>query len=109
MQSLSRASGSAFTTSVIDWRAAEAGLETASDNYLLRLGRRRAGAAWIDRMGGDACLRATRSRGDVRHSDSTGRGFLRVEGSPSLERFINNVAKGKIDPETRLSVWERLI
>ncbi len=41
------------------------------------------------------------------NSDNTGRGFLRVDGSHSLERFINDIAKSTIDPETRLTVWER--
>jgi N-acetylated-alpha-linked acidic dipeptidase len=41
------------------------------------------------------------------NSDSNGRGYLGVEGSHSLERFINNVARDIQDPETKLSVWKR--
>ncbi len=42
------------------------------------------------------------------NSDGNGRGFLQVEGSHSLERFINGVARDIPDPESRLSVWRRL-
>ncbi len=42
------------------------------------------------------------------NSDSNGRGFLRMEGSHSLEQFINGVARDIEDPETGLSVWKRL-
>jgi N-acetylated-alpha-linked acidic dipeptidase len=41
------------------------------------------------------------------NSDSNGRGFLYVEGSHSLEKFINNVARDIQDPETKLTVWKR--
>jgi N-acetylated-alpha-linked acidic dipeptidase len=41
------------------------------------------------------------------NSDSNGRGFLDVDGSHSLEHFINDVARDITDPETRLSVWKR--
>ena len=42
------------------------------------------------------------------NSDSNGRGYLNVEGSHTLERFINGVARDVEDPETRLPVWKRL-
>jgi N-acetylated-alpha-linked acidic dipeptidase len=42
------------------------------------------------------------------NTDSNSRGFLSVQGSHSLERFINNVAKDMVDPETNLSVWKRM-
>ncbi len=42
------------------------------------------------------------------NTDSNGRGFLGVSGSHSLERFINDVAKDVIDPETNLPVWKRM-
>ena len=38
------------------------------------------------------------------NSDSNGRGFLDVDGSHSLEHFINDVARDITDPETRLSM-----
>ena len=41
------------------------------------------------------------------NSDSNDRGFLFMEGSHSLETFINNVAKDVTDPEKGISVWER--
>jgi len=42
------------------------------------------------------------------NSDGNGRGFLQVEGSHSLERFINGVARDIPDPESQVSVWKRL-
>jgi N-acetylated-alpha-linked acidic dipeptidase len=42
------------------------------------------------------------------NSDTNGRGYLGIAGSPSLGRFINDVAKDIEDPETQLSVWKRL-
>lgn len=41
------------------------------------------------------------------NSDSNERGFLFMEGSHSLETFINNVVKDVTDPEKGISVWER--
>jgi N-acetylated-alpha-linked acidic dipeptidase len=41
------------------------------------------------------------------NSDSNGRGFLGMEGSHTLEHFINGVARDVPDPETRMSVWKR--
>ncbi|HEV3200659.1 MAG TPA: M28 family metallopeptidase [Bryobacteraceae bacterium] len=42
------------------------------------------------------------------NTDGNGRGFLEVEGSHTLERFINGVARDIDDPESKLSVWKRL-
>jgi N-acetylated-alpha-linked acidic dipeptidase len=42
------------------------------------------------------------------NSDGNERGYLQAEGSHSLENFVNGVAKDIIDPETNMSVWERL-
>ncbi len=42
------------------------------------------------------------------NSDSNGRGYLQAEGSHTLERFINGVARDVEDPETKLPVWKRL-
>jgi N-acetylated-alpha-linked acidic dipeptidase len=42
------------------------------------------------------------------NSDANGRGFLQVEGSHTLERFINGVARDIQDPEANVSVWRRL-
>jgi N-acetylated-alpha-linked acidic dipeptidase len=41
------------------------------------------------------------------NSDSNGRGYLSMAGSHSLEHFINDIARGIQDPETKLSVWKR--
>src|SRR5215831_10583029 len=42
------------------------------------------------------------------NSDGNTRGYLRAEGSHSLERFINEVARDVEDPEAHISVWKRL-
>jgi N-acetylated-alpha-linked acidic dipeptidase len=42
------------------------------------------------------------------NSDSNGRGYLQAEGSHTLERFINGVAKDIDDPETGVTVWRRM-
>jgi N-acetylated-alpha-linked acidic dipeptidase len=41
------------------------------------------------------------------NSDTNGRGYLGVEGSHSLEDFINGVEKDVTDPETNVSTWKR--
>jgi N-acetylated-alpha-linked acidic dipeptidase len=41
------------------------------------------------------------------NSDSNGRGYLQVEGSHTLERFINDVSRDIPDPETKLTTWKR--
>jgi len=41
------------------------------------------------------------------NSDSNGRGYLEVEGSHTLERFTNDIAREIADPETKLTVWKR--
>src|SRR5204863_160519 len=42
------------------------------------------------------------------NSDSNGRGILEVQGSHTLEKFVNGVARDIEDPETKGSVWKRL-
>jgi N-acetylated-alpha-linked acidic dipeptidase len=42
------------------------------------------------------------------NSDSNGRGFFQVQGSHTLEKFINEVARDVPDPETKVSVAQRL-
>jgi len=42
------------------------------------------------------------------NSDNNTRGFLRVGGSHTLERFVNEVARDVIDPEKHITVAERL-
>ena len=41
------------------------------------------------------------------NSDTNGRGYLGVEGSHSLESFINAVEKDIVDPESNVSSWKR--
>jgi N-acetylated-alpha-linked acidic dipeptidase len=41
------------------------------------------------------------------NSDTNGRGFLGVDGSHTLENFINSVQKDVEDPESKVSVWKR--
>ena len=41
------------------------------------------------------------------NSDGNGRGYLNIEGSHTLERFSNEVARDIQDPETKLSAWKR--
>jgi N-acetylated-alpha-linked acidic dipeptidase len=41
------------------------------------------------------------------NSDSNGRGFLGIEGSHTLEKFSNDIAREITDPETKLSAWKR--
>jgi N-acetylated-alpha-linked acidic dipeptidase len=41
------------------------------------------------------------------NSDSNGRGFLELAGSHTLEKFVNDVARDIVDPETKFSVWKR--
>ena len=42
------------------------------------------------------------------NTDSNGRGFLGMGGSHTLEKFINEVGRDIPDPQTKMSVWERL-
>ncbi|HEU4414503.1 MAG TPA: transferrin receptor-like dimerization domain-containing protein [Candidatus Angelobacter sp.] len=41
------------------------------------------------------------------NTDGNGRGFLQAEGSHSLEKFVNSVARDITDPEAKISVWKR--
>ncbi len=41
------------------------------------------------------------------NTDTNGRGFLGMDGSHSLERFMNEVAREVTDPETGLTAWKR--
>ncbi len=42
------------------------------------------------------------------NTDGNGRGYLEMEGSHTLERFMNGVARDIEDPEAKVSVWKRL-
>jgi N-acetylated-alpha-linked acidic dipeptidase len=41
------------------------------------------------------------------NTDGNGRGYLGAEGSHSLEKFVNGVARDITDPEKNISVWKR--
>jgi N-acetylated-alpha-linked acidic dipeptidase len=41
------------------------------------------------------------------NSDTNGRGYLGVEGSHVLEKFVNSIAHDITDPEKNMSVWQR--
>jgi N-acetylated-alpha-linked acidic dipeptidase len=41
------------------------------------------------------------------NTDSSGRGFLGMGGSHTLEKFINEVGRDINDPQTQMTVWER--
>ncbi len=41
------------------------------------------------------------------NTDGNGRGFLGIEGSHTLENFMNGVMKDIQDPETKMTVWKR--
>src|SRR5262249_42315836 len=50
-----------------------------------------------------------RSHGAVYlNSDSNGRGFLGMDGSHTLEKFINGVVRDIDDPESKVTVWRPL-
>ena len=42
------------------------------------------------------------------NSDNNTRGFLAVQGSHTLEKFVNGVARDIPDPEAKISIWKRL-
>lgn len=42
------------------------------------------------------------------NTDGSGRGFLGMGGSHTLQKFINQVARSVEDPQTGVSVWDRL-
>lgn len=41
------------------------------------------------------------------NSDGNGRGYLALEGSHTLQKFVNDVAREIQDPETKLTAWKR--
>lgn len=41
------------------------------------------------------------------NTDGNGRGFLNVDGSPSLENLVTEISKDVVDPQTNVSVFER--
>jgi len=41
------------------------------------------------------------------NSDGNGRGYLNIEGSHTLEKFSNEIAREITDPETKMTAWKR--
>ena len=80
----------------------QAGMEAQAHDHLLRLGWRGARPARLHRVGGDHAAELQRKAAVYINSDCNGRGFLQVEGSHTLEKFINGVARDIEDPETKV-------
>jgi len=59
---------------------------------------------WVEQHGDELAKKAV----VYINSDMNSRGFLGMEGSHSLEKFINDVARDIDDPEAHISVWKRL-
>ncbi len=86
----------------------ESRMEAQAHHHLLRLGWRRARPARFHRMGRRPTpTNFARTRSPISIPTRNGRGFFGAEGSHTLEKFINDVARDVQDPETKLSVWKR--
>jgi N-acetylated-alpha-linked acidic dipeptidase len=59
---------------------------------------------WVEQHGDELARHAVA----YLNTDTNGRGFLSAEGSHTLEKFVNEVAKDIDDPETHQSVWKRM-
>ena len=90
-------------------RAAEAGLAAEAHDRLLRVGRRGAGAARLDRVGRGARRRAARSTpSSTSTPTATAAASSTRSGSHSLEQFVNGVARDVERSRRRsISVWKR--
>ena len=58
---------------------------------------------WVEAHAGELARKAA----VYINSDTNGRGYLGVDGSHSLEHFINGVARDIADPEANVTVWKR--
>ncbi len=58
---------------------------------------------WVEEHGDELAKKAVL----YINSDTNGRGYLFIEGSQSLEKYINNVARDIQDPESKVSAWKR--
>jgi N-acetylated-alpha-linked acidic dipeptidase len=58
---------------------------------------------WVEQHGDELAKKAV----VYINTDSSGRGYLDVAGSHTLEKFINDVARGVEDPEAKVSLWKR--
>lgn len=59
---------------------------------------------WVEKHAGELTEKAVA----YINTDGNGRGFLSAGGSHSLERFINQIARDVEDPQTKVSVAQRL-
>ncbi|WP_295990082.1 transferrin receptor-like dimerization domain-containing protein [Rugamonas sp.] len=58
---------------------------------------------WVEQHGDELAQKAV----IYINTDDSGRGFLDVAGSHTLEKFINAVARDVEDPEAKVSLWKR--
>src|SRR5262249_45007342 len=63
----------------------------------------RASTEWVETHAKDLVARAVA----YVNTDASGRGFFDMEGSHTLERFINGIAREVPDPETKMTVGQR--
>src|SRR6266702_3018060 len=108
-----RRGGSGFRSDCDSGRGQSAGrngegrVETEANHYLLRVGRGGAGllgsTEWAEQHYDELRAHAVA----YINSDSSGRGYLGIEGSHTLEKFSNDIAREISDPETKLTAWKR--
>ncbi|MES2148534.1 MAG: transferrin receptor-like dimerization domain-containing protein [Pseudomonadota bacterium] len=58
---------------------------------------------WVEQHGDELARKAVL----YINTDNSGRGYLNVAGSHTLEKFVNGVARAIDDPEARVSLWKR--
>jgi N-acetylated-alpha-linked acidic dipeptidase len=81
-------------------------MEAQTHHRAVRLGRRGRGPAGLHRMGRRRTPRSCAARPPSISTPTNGRGYLQVEGSHTLEKFINGVARDVDDPETEAAGLE---
>ena len=91
-------------------RAAEAGMEAEAHHHsIASWDGEEAGPARFHRVGRRRTpTNCSRRRRSTSIPMATAAAILRAEGSHTLEKFINGVARDIEDPETKLTVWKRL-
>jgi len=82
-------------------------METEEDHHLRLLGWRRRRALGSTEWAEQHAEELERKGAVYINSDSNSRGYLRIAGSHTLEKFINGVARDVQDPEKNISVWKR--
>ena len=83
-------------------------MEAAADDYLCGMGWRRTellgSTEWAETHADELRQHAA----VYINSDGNDRGLLNMGGSHTLEQFVNGVARDIEDPETKMTVWQRL-